>query len=345
MDLPKYDRQQSYDWNYEQAPQPLELNVPEFPGRWEFFGLPVGSPLGVAAGPLLNGKWCLYYASLGFDVVTYKTVRSLERACFPWPNLVPVECGPLRGGEGPLPAAAVMQGSWAVSFGMPSRHPDVWRQDVAHTRRQLGPGKLLSVSVVGSVQPEWTIDDLAQDYARCARWAVESGADCIEANFSCPNVRTCDGQLYQQPADAALVAATVRQAIGSRPLLLKIGHLPQVDLAEQLIEAVEAHADGLAMTNSIAVPVRNSDGELLFDGQRRGICGRATLDASVAQTRMVRDILTRRRSRLNLVGVGGAQTADDVRAYLDAGASAVHLATAVMTQPDVALRIREAWTR
>ena len=52
------------------------------PGQWQFCGLPVNSPLGVAAGPLLNGRWCLYYASLGFDVLTYKTVRSRRRECY-----------------------------------------------------------------------------------------------------------------------------------------------------------------------------------------------------------------------------------------------------------------------
>ena len=47
--------------------------------------------------------------------------------------------------------------------------------------------KLLVVSVVGTVQDGWSMDDLADDYARCARWAVESGADAVETNFSCPS--------------------------------------------------------------------------------------------------------------------------------------------------------------
>ena len=44
------------------------LRSSPLPGDWDFCGLPVDSPLGVPAGPLLNGDWCLYYASLGFDV-------------------------------------------------------------------------------------------------------------------------------------------------------------------------------------------------------------------------------------------------------------------------------------
>ncbi|MEQ8786599.1 MAG: hypothetical protein RIC55_09885 [Pirellulaceae bacterium] len=339
--LPTYDRFQTYEWNYQHAPRPVELEIPDVPGDWRFLGRKVGSPLGVPAGPLLNGAWCQYYASLGFDVVTYKTVRSVERACYPLPNLQPVDCGQLAGSEAEVPAVERMSGSWAVSYGMPSKTPDVWRRDIETTRKQLPAAKVLSVSVVGTVQEGWTIDDLAEDYAQCAAWAVESGADCIETNFSCPNVSTCDGQLYQQPEDAARVAEVVRQRIGKTPYILKIGKLSGHEEAAALLDAVASHADALAMTNSIATTVRATDGATqLFDGQKRGICGDATRQASVAQTRLMHELIRERGLKLQLIGVGGASTAEHVREYLAAGAQAVHLATAAMVDPGVALAIR-----
>jgi dihydroorotate dehydrogenase (NAD+) catalytic subunit len=339
--LPSYDRRRTYDWNYEHAPEPAEIDVPPVPGDWRFCGKRVDSPLGIPAGPLLNGRWVLYYASLGFDVLTYKTVRSRERACYPLPNLQPVRCGQLTGGESDLPAVEEMEGSWAVSFGMPSKSPDVWRADIEQTRAKLPSGKLLSVSVVGTVQEGWTIDDLAVDYAQCAKWAVEAGADCVETNFSCPNVSTCDGQLYQDHAGARLVAQRVREAVGSVPFLIKIGHVRQDEDAEQLLDAVGDSSDALAMTNSVATTVLGPDGKLLFGGQRRGVCGEATRDASTQQVEMFARLIARRGDRLCLVGVGGASSADDVRAYVAAGAEAVHIATAAMVRPEVALEIRE----
>src|SRR6266567_3359373 len=78
----RYNWHQTYDWNYEHGPKPPLQDEAAVPGQWDFCGLPVGSPLGVAAGPLLNGKWILYYAALGFDVLTYKTVRSRARLCY-----------------------------------------------------------------------------------------------------------------------------------------------------------------------------------------------------------------------------------------------------------------------
>lgn len=339
----RYDLTQTYRWNYDNAPEPVDVDVPAMPGRWTFCGRAVPSPLGIPAGPLLNGRWILYYASLGFDVLTYKTVRSSPRECYELPNLVPVETGQLTGSEERLAESAVMNGSWAVSFGMPSADPDVWRRDIEETRNRLGAEKLLSVSVVGTVQPGWSIDDLAADYAQCARWAVDAGADTIETNFSCPNVETCDGQLYQNPTEAAIVAEAVRQAIGDRPLILKIGHMTELSDAEELLDAVGPSATAIAMTNSVATTVQARGGELLFAGQQRGICGEATFDASLQQTRLFSKLVRKRDDTLCIISVGGVSTADHVRNCLNAGAESVHIATAAMIDPNVALEIRRSW--
>ena len=344
--LPRYRIDRSYDWNYEHAPDPLELELAQVPGNWQFCGLAVDSPLGMPAGPLLNGRWVLYYASLGFDVLTYKTVRSRARDCYAMPNLVPVQSGSLWGGEPTRTAAEAMDGSWAVSFGMPSKDPSVWRADVEATRRALPSGKLLSVSVVATEQPGWNRDDLAADYAKCARWAMEAGADCVETNFSCPNVDTCDGSLYQDPEGSAAVAARVRAEIRNAPYIIKIGRVLDPQAAEAFIAAVEPYADALAMTNSIATQVRDSQGAMMFDAQPRGICGRATFEASLDQVAMFRKIATSRKAAggrekpLALIGVGGAATAADVLQYLEAGAQAVHVATAAMVEPGLALDLR-----
>ncbi len=344
MNLPRYEPTHSYRWNYHHPPQPVELDVPAFAGEWRFAGLCVDSPLGIPAGPLLNGKWCLYYASLGFDVLTYKTVRSTARECYPLPNLLPVNCGPLTGHERQVTSSSTMSGSWAVSFGMPSAEPDVWRRDIETTRRELPAGKVLSVSVVGSVQEGWSLEDLADDYAQCATWAVESGADCVETNLSCPNVSTCDGQLYQNPEQARIIVRSVRSAIGKVPLVAKIGHLLLPALADELLDALVPSIDALAMTNSVAVTVATEGNGLAFDGQRRGICGAATREASLAQVQMFSELLQQQDRTLDLIGVGGAETAEHVQQFLTSGASAVHIATAAMTNPLVGVEIKQQLT-
>ena len=338
-----YDRLQSYQWNYDHPPNVVDVPLETMSGEWSFCGQAVGSPLGMPAGPLLNCRWILYYAGLGFDVLTYKTVRSSQRPCYDLPNLQPVLTGSLQGHETEVPGSDSMEGSWAVSFGMPSQEPESWRRDIQWTREQLPSEKLLSVAVVATIQPGWTIDDTADDYAQCARWAAESGADCVETNFSCPNVSTADGQLYQVPDQAAVVAQRVRDAVGPTPYIIKIGHMPERDRARELLNAVAPHIDGIAMTNSVATTVRMPGGEMLFDGAARGICGKATREASLEQTRLFADLVREEGLGVSLIGVGGASTAADVADYLEAGAESVHIATAAMVDPLTAQKIRRDW--
>jgi dihydroorotate dehydrogenase len=235
-----------------------------------------------------------------------------------------------------------MQGSWAVSFGMPSQAPEVWREDLVQLRADLEPRQLLSVSVVGTMQPNWSLGDLAQDYATCGLLAQGGGANLIEANFSCPNVATCDGQLYQQPRDAAVVAQRMRSMLRpDTPLLIKIGHLTDDDQIARLLEALAPAAQAVVAVNSIAARVRRAENDWLFDGQPRGVCGNAIRDAAVRQVGAMRRIVDRLQLPLSVIGVGGVESLADVQRYLDAGAEAVQLATAVMRRPAIAIEIHQ----
>ena len=348
-----YDNSQTWLWNLRHAPSVFHsqnvnciLETPDVDSNsWLWCGLPVASPLGIPAGPLLDRHWLLHYAALGFDVLVYKTVRSVARDCYALPNLVPVGCSALSSAGTTISATQKMQGSWAVSFGMPSQHPDIWRKDVAAARSGLEEGKVLVVSVVGTqdvtiADTAESLDKLAEDFALCAAWAMESGAHGVEANFSCPNVTTADGQLYQQPESAGVVAERIRRRIRNAPLVLKIGNVTTPDQARQLLSAVGPYINGLAMTNSISAHVADKDGALLFGGQVRGICGKAIRAASIAQTRMFRSIIDAHGLPLDLIGVGGISCANDVREYLQAGATSVGIATAAMIDPQIGTRIR-----
>ncbi len=342
--MDRYDILQSYDWNFANPPAcPEPAKVRPCPGEWDFCGLPVASPLGMPAGPLLNSAWIRYYASLGFSVLTYKTVRSAYRACYPLPNLLPIASGPLpRGGQSVVaaPAAADFD-SWAISFGMPSKSPDDWREDVALARSALAPDQVLVVSVVASPLPDWDISAIADDFSRLSRWAVDSGAQAVEANLSCPNVCTAEGQLYQSPGASSLICGRIREAIGKTPLILKIGLFEQREHAAAFIEAVEPYANALSSVNSMSAYVVDSGGERLFGGVMRGIGGACIRDRCNAETATLAGLIQQRGSRLRLIGVGGIRSAADVRDRLAAGAHHVQIATAAMLDPMIAIRIRE----
>lgn len=309
-------------------------------------GHQVNSCLGIPAGPLLNADWLLYYSQLGFDVLTYKTVRTAARECYALPNLVPVNCDDLAESGKQVDSSDVMNRAWAVSFGMPSVAPEEWRPDVRKAKDGLAAGQLLVVSVVGDAgdgKSSQLLNSLADDYATCAAWAVESGADVIEANFSCPNVCSADGQLYQQPEQAAFVAERIRDAIGSVPLILKIGFLSKDQAAFRLLAAVAPFVNGLCLTNAISATVVKPSGQSFFEGQPRGICGNAIHEASVRQVQMMSDVIRKEGFHLELSAVGGVFDAEDVTRFLKAGATTVGMATSAMLDPKTAIRIREHW--
>lgn len=342
--LATYDITKTYDWNYAHAPEvPPEIVVPACPGHWDFCGIPVAAPIGIPAGPLLNSRWILYYAALGFDVVTYKTVRSSARASYELPNLLPVTGEPISGPESDVVADPDVPDydSWAISFGMPSKDPAVWQEDVRAARRNLRPDQVLVVSVVASPENDWTLDRIASDFARCARWARDAGADVIEANLSCPNVCTQEASLYVSDEASRAIAAAIREAVPELPLVLKIGLFDHRRQASAFVRAVSGYATALSTTNTISTIVRTRDGTAAFGGARRGIGGRLVASRCLDELRMLREVVQQTGSDLRLISVGGVSRASDVLDRLRAGAHHVQLATAAMLNPLVGIEIRK----
>ncbi|MEO7144820.1 MAG: hypothetical protein ABI165_15075 [Bryobacteraceae bacterium] len=223
---------------------------------------------------------------------------------------------------------------------MPSKEPKVWQDDVERAKRLLPSGRVLVVSVVATPEADWTRDDIADDFVRCARWAKDSGADAIEANLSCPNVCTQEGQLYTSPAISQFIAARMRDAIGPIPLILKIGLFGDSDAASQFLAAVRNQATALSTVNSISAVVERAGGGVAFEGLMRGVGGECIRDRSCLELRRLYKMLREMNCNLRLIGVGGVSAAKDVRERIQAGAHHVQIATAAMLDPQIAIKIR-----
>jgi hypothetical protein len=90
---PFFDPARTYYENWEQGPfggfaDGIEMPLGE--PRFEYLGYKIGYPLGIAAGPLLNAKFVKAALAKGYDVPVYKTVRTREKECNEWPNVLPV---------------------------------------------------------------------------------------------------------------------------------------------------------------------------------------------------------------------------------------------------------------
>jgi dihydroorotate dehydrogenase len=347
-----YRTDRTYEWNYDHGPS--------FVGPWpvvpktkpkRFLGYTVNSCLGIPAGLLLNSKWIEAYARLGFDLLTYKTVRSAARKCYPKPNWLYVdparsvdvlEAATLRAGASPRQPAEELTST--VSFGMPSKSPEVWMADVARARAAIDKRQVLIVSVVATPAAGSGERALVEDFANLTAMAREAGAQAVEANLSCPNVCTAEGDIFQDARLSGKVAAAMRKAAGKVPVLLKVGYVPEERQLAKLLRAVSGAATGVVMVNGIPRRVLTATGRAAF-GQGRtvaGILGRGIHGFCVESVRHAAAICRRDQLDLEIIGVGGVATADDAARFFDAGAGAVMMGSAPMYDPYLAVRLKAA---
>jgi dihydroorotate dehydrogenase len=188
------------------------------------------------------------------------------------------------------------------------------------------------------------LNEFADDFACCAAWAVEAGAHAIEANLSCPNVCSAEGTLYKDFEASRVVTRRMRDAIGSVPLLLKLGAFPSDDAMARLFRAVNGLADGVTMVNCLSRPVLYPNGEPVFGARFRtaGVLGRAIHRPSVEIVRAARECIDRDGLALQIAAVGGASTIDDIADFFQAGADAVLCGSSPMYLPDLAIDAKRA---
>ena len=86
-DYSTYNIKKTYDENYKTGPI-FNFKLPKriILKPINLWGKKINSPIGVPSGPLLNSSYIKLYSDLGFDVLVYKTVRTVEKKCHDFPN-------------------------------------------------------------------------------------------------------------------------------------------------------------------------------------------------------------------------------------------------------------------
>jgi dihydroorotate dehydrogenase len=338
-----YRIDRSYSWNYEHAPKlPRVRRLPAPPGG-RLFDYPLNSPLGIAAGPLLNSKWVEAYARIGYDVLTYATVRTSFAPAHVLPNIRAVEN---RDQVAVATRRSGMNGdlTLAISLGTPSMEPDVWRKDVRRARERVGKGQVLIVSVLGTLPPGGDREALVADYAICARWAAEAGADVIEVHLAWPDPFADQPQaIYENVPLAAQILHRVRTSVAV-PVLAKLGAFKTPRILHETATKLAPWVGGFVLVNGFPRRVVDERGNAAFDGngrERADIVGGDTFEAA---SRQVLEMLSWRRAGCwdrAVLGVGGISTVDRADQLLREGVDATLLATAALWDPLFAVRFRQ----
>lgn len=348
---PTYRLDRSFEWNAANGPAfagPLP-DIPATPLK-PFFGLPVHSRFGLAASLVLNARWFDLYGRLGFDLLTYKTVRRQARQAHPVPNWLFLD-------ERSLPTLAddraaltasqdvpdrPLMATAAGSIGMPSSGPDFWVADIRRCRAMLGSGQALIVSVVGTAGPDSSADAFLAEFEELAGMVATAGAQLVEANLSCPNVERREGETYRDAEMAGRIAAAVRRGAGGRPVLVKIGPVDDASELRALLQALSGHADGVVMINAPSRRIVDGSGRPAFgsDRPRGGVMGSAIFPLALQQVRTAVEIIARDGLGIEVIAVGGIISVERVRAALDAGAYAALAASAAAWNPRLAAEVK-----
>lgn len=348
-----YDPALSYEENYHKGP-PISSSTLIPPKRiitkqYKHLGFDVNLPFGIPPGPLLNSKYMKAAFEWGFDVSTYKTVRAGEFPCHPFPNVLPVK---VDGGElhpDSTPRLMITNSysddpttfSITNSFGVPSRSPQEWQEDVKRALSYVGDGQLMILSFMGTVRPSQTQEEFVDDFAEAARLSNETGTKVLEANLSCPNIGNEGLVCYNLEATEA-VCKEIRNRIGSTPLILKVGYYKNNTDIEKLAKIASKYAQGIAAINTLQTEVVNDKGEQALPGPNRlrsGICGASIKWAGVEMMRKLDTIRKKNKYDFELVGIGGVMTPEDYTEYRNAGADCVQSATGAMWNANLAYQV------
>jgi dihydroorotate dehydrogenase len=350
---PFYDPHKSYEENYDKGPFSVFSDHKIFQQKGEpqynFLGHKVYLPFGIPAGPLLNSNFVKAAFEKGFDINVYKTVRSDFLPCHPFPNILAVDIKgdlTLEKLKNPLVANTKYQDPLSItnSFGVPSKKPEIWQQDVKKAIQYAGKGQVMILSFMGTVKKNQTQQEFIEDFILAAKLANETGAKILEANLSCPNIGN-EGLVCYNLLATNQVAKGIRKVIGNTPLILKVGYYENNKDLEKLAKIADEYANDVAAINTLqAAVVDNKGNQALTGGTNRlrsGICGAPIKWAGLETVKRLKEIKDKHNYKFSITGVGGVITPDDYLEYKKNGADAVMSATGTMWNPYLAQDINK----
>ncbi len=352
MKIPFYDPKKSYDDNYKDGPFGAfaDGKIYEQKGEPEhdFLGQKVYLPFGIPAGPLLNSNFCKAAFEKGYDIAVYKTVRSAIFPCHPFPNVLAIHPDgdlTIEKLKTPLVADEKYTDPLSItnSFGVPSKDPSIWQEDVKKAVSYAGKGQVLVLSFMGTVRPDQTQQEFIDDYILAAKQAYETGAKILETNLSCPNIGN-EGLVCYNLDVTRKVSEGIRRVIGNTPFILKVGYYADDTEMEKLAEIVNEYADSVSGINTLQGEIRNEKGEQALPGSparlRSGVCGAGIKWAGLDFVKRMKKIKEKRGFTFSIEGVGGVTQPSDFQVYRDAGADSVMSATGAMWNPLLAQEIK-----
>lgn len=346
-----YDPRLSYSDNLKLGPfdnfkkQALYKNKGE--PQYDFFGVKVYSPFGIAAGPLPKAKFIASALSRDFDIVTFKTVRTREYPCHPNPNVIPLNTDGL---DSKSNEAIKTKNDFdypltiANSFGIPSFEPKNWQKEIKESFNLIGKGQALLTAFQGTIDPEGRSNTFINDHINGVGKLIETGAKVIEVNLSCPN----EGHINLVCFDLKTTKEIVREIKINFPklkLIIKIAYMNDGVYLKKFVKEIGRLVDGITAINTIPKDIISSNGAQAFPGGpsrlQAGVSGSAIKHLAVGMVKRLKKYRQEFGYDFKIIGVGGVMNAQDFHDHRAAGADFVMGLTGVMWNPNLAIEIKE----
>ena len=167
-----------------------------------------------------------------------------------------------------------------------------------------------------------------EDYAyTCALLDKEEQVGWLEVNVSCPNVHGGGMSFGTDPKAAAEVVRAVK-AVTKKPVILKL--TPNVtDIVSVALACQEAGADGLSLINTLlGMRLDLRTRKPILANTMGGLSGPAVFPVALRMVYQVAGAVS-----IPVVGMGGVSSAADVIEMMLAGAAAVEVGAANLTDP------------
>lgn len=169
-----------------------------------------------------------------------------------------------------------------------------------------------------------------EEYSEVARRLGEcEQVGWVEVNVSCPNVHHGGLAFGTDPQAAASVVRAVKEVV-RKPVIVKLS--PNVtDIVSIAVECEKAGADGISLINTLlGMRINLKTKKPVVANKMGGFSGPAVFPVAL---RMVYQVYE--NVKIPVVGIGGIRTAEDVIEMMLAGASAVQIGAANLTDPYV----------
>lgn len=261
----------------------------------EIAGLSLRNPIMLSAGILgLSGLTLRAVWEAEAGAIVTKSLGLKARMGHPNPTVVKVDCGFIN------------------SMGLPNPGAKEYTSEIVSAKRG---GDIVIIASIYGAQPE--------EFVEIARTVEGAGADAVELNLSCPNVKGVGMEVGQDPRLVRDIIEAVKQATNV-PVFTKL--TPNVSDIKSLAKvAADAGSDGLVAINTVrAIAVDLVTGRPILHSKLGGLSGPAIKPIALRCVYEVSQAVN-----VPVIGCGGITRWQDAVEFLLAGASAIQIGTAI----------------